>query len=351
MNILSTDILALSSEAALLARQGTVYYANSAASQLLGKCNGRSLNDIFGPDITEVQASAFITDYNISGYHYTIRVNRFDDGQIIFLQPCDNSPLLLNDALIYAIRNSLMNLNISVDTLRNRAEALGDSQQLSHLNSITHSSYKMMRVIGNASVVLAANNGNVVFSPEEMNVKEFVANLIDTVQTLCPHIELRLSYGDIHTLVADAAMVELIVLNLISNCFSHAANCQRVSINLTETRDSLIISVDDDGCGIAPELLGTVFDRYCHGFDLSNMLSGAGLGLAATRAAANLHCGTLLLESRQGHGTTVRVSLSRHVELAKLYTPQKHWESSMHSILTGLASCLPDELYTEVYLD
>jgi hypothetical protein len=351
MNILSTDILALSSEAALLARQGTVYYSNAAANQLLGNCKGRSIKDIFGSDVTEVQASAFVTDCTIAGYYYTIRVNRFDDGQIIFLRQCDSSPLLLNDALIFSMRNSLMNLNISVDTMRNRAEALGDREQLSCLNSVTHSSYKMMRVIGNASVVLAVNNGNVVFSPEEMDIKTFISNLVETVQTLCPHIQLCLSCGDIHPIVADAAMVELIVLNLISNCFSHAVNCQRVSIHLTETRDSLFISVDDDGCGIAPEMLGTVFDRYRHGFDLNNMLSGAGLGLTATRAAANLHCGTLLLESRQDYGTTVRVSLSRHLELSKLYTPQKHWESSMHSILTGLASCLPDELYTEDYLD
>ena len=81
------------------------------------------------------------------------------------------------------------------------------------------------------------------------------------------------------------------------------------------------------------------------------MLSGAGLGLTVVRSAACLHGGTLLLESRQGKGTTVRVSLSRHISSSVLKSPGEDLEPGIKTVLTGLADCLPDECYTERYMD
>lgn len=351
MHDLSTDILALSGEAALLIRRNLVYFANSAACRILGDCLGKSLRELFGPSVSETQAPAFIVDLSIAGRHYAVRVSRFEDGQLIFLRECSASPLLLNDALIFSMRNSLMNYSLSAEMLRARAEDLHDEQLLSTLRSITHSYYRMMRVLTNASTVLAITQGSVIFSPEELDIAALASGLVDTAGMLCPQVELRLLCEQVHPIAADRQLVELIILNLISNCLVHARGCTRVSLSLMESRDSLILSVDDDGCGIPPEQLGSVFDRYCHGFDMGSMLYGAGLGLTVARSAAHLHGGTLLLESRQGKGTTVRVSLSRHLSCPGLRSPRESWESNIHSILTALADCLPDSCYTEKYMD
>ena len=167
----------------------------------------------------------------------------------------------------------------------------------------------------------------------------------------CPGTAFSLSHGEIHPIVADRQLVELMVLNLISNCIVHAKGCTRVRVSLMETRENLVLSVDDDGCGIPPEQLGTVFDRYCHGFDTGSLYAGAGLGLTVARSVAQLHKGTLLLESRRDRGTTVRVSLSRRLSSDRLCSSQLPWESSMHGALTGLSDALSDDCYTESYLD
>ncbi len=353
MHDLSTDILALSGEAALLVRRNQVSFANSAACRILGAdCLGKSLKALLGPGIAEAQAPSFVADISLGGSSYAVRVSRFEDAQLVFLRKCDNSPLLLNDALIFSMRSSLMNFGLSADMLRTRAEENEDRELLDSLRSITHSYYRMMRVLTNASLVLALSQGSVIFSPQELDVAALAAGLVEPAAMLCPQVELRLSGEQVHPIYADRQLVELIILNLISNCLVHAKGCTRVSISLVETRDSLIISVDDDGCGIPPEQLGSVFDRYCHGFDMDSMLSGAGLGLTVARSAAHVHGGTLLLESRQGKGTTVRVSLSRHLEPSVLRSPGEPMEeSSMKAVLTGLADCLPDECYTERYMD
>lgn len=353
MQSFSTDILALFGEAALLVRHGRVHFANSAACQILGAdCGGKPVKELLGPVIAETQAASFVMDQSINGRHYAVRVNRFDDGQLIFLSPCSSSPLLLSDALIFSLRNSLMNFNISLDALRTRAELLGDEQLLLSLRSISHSYYKMTRLLSNASTALAVADGSILFAPGELDLAEFIASTADTVNMLCPGVETRFCGGEAHPITADRQLIELMLMNLISNALVHADGCTRININLLESKDSLIISVDDDGCGIAPDQLGTVFDRYCHGFDISSLLSGAGLGLTVARSIAHLHGGTLLLESRQGIGTTVRVSLSRHIGGAPLRSPQESWETAgMQNILTALADYLPDDCYTENFMD
>ena len=352
MRQISTEILALSSEPALMARHFRVFYANAAAVQIFGSdCQGKSLKELIGPALREVQASSFIIDQNINGSRYAVRMNQLDDHQIVFLRPCDNAPLLLNDALIYSMRNALMNFNVSADMLRIRAEEKGDADLLRELRAITHCYHKVMRVLSNASLLLSISNGSAPFAPDEMDMLALLSYQLDTVNMLSPEIEYSLSYEEVHPIVADRQLVEQMVMNLLSNCAVHAKGCTRVRLHLMETRESLILSVDDDGCGIAPEQLGTVFDRYRHGFDMGSMLCGAGLGLTVARSVAQLHKGTLLLESRQGKGTTVRVSLSRRLSSDRLCSSQLPWESSMHGALTGLSDALSDDCYTESYLD
>ena len=79
----------------------------------------------------------------------------------------------------------------------------------------------------------------------------------------------------------------------------------------TDTRHNLIISVSDNGCGIAPEALPHIFTRT---YTVSNArtpgsVSGSGLGLSIARAIVERHGGTICAESTLGKGTTFTVSL------------------------------------------
>ena len=352
LNQISTEILALSGEPALLARRFRVFFANAAARQLLGDdCEGKSLEDLLGPALCETQSPSFLLDQTVRGHRCSLRVNHIGDCQLIFLRRCGSTPLLLNDALLCSMRSALMNFGISAELLRARAEERGDSLLLKDLRSVTHCYYRMLRVLANASLVLSVTDGSAPFAPDEMDMVRFLSGLLDTVRMLCPGTAFSLSHGEIHPIAADRQLVELMVLNLISNCIVHAKGCTRVRLSLMETRENLILSVDDNGCGIPPEQLGTVFDRYCHGFDTGSLYAGAGLGLTVARSVAQLHKGTLLLESQQGRGTTVRVSLSRRLSADRLSVGQSAWENVMQGILAALADSLPDDCYTENYLD
>ena len=67
------------------------------------------------------------------------------------------------------------------------------------------------------------------------------------------------------------------------------------------------ISVKDTGCGIAPEHLPRVFDRFYRA-DSSRSSQGSGLGLALVKSIMDLHGGSAAVESEVDRGTTVTLT-------------------------------------------
>lgn len=350
---ISSDILALTSEAAVLIQRGKIVFANTAALENLGiDCVGKTVSALFGPDVAGTQAPSFIADVPVNGRHCVVRVSKLENQQVIFFSPADREPAVLNEPFLCSMRSSLMTIGISADKARERAEENGDGQMLSDLSALTRNYYRMIRMISNASLALGISANDLPFSPRTLDLSALCAGIVDTVRCFCREPELRLNSGDGFILNADPNYVHQLLMNLISNSLIHAEGCTRISISLIDSADSIILSVSDDGKGIPPERLHTVFDRYRHEFDISRMNDGAGLGLTVARRIAELHGGTLLLESRVDQGTTVRVSLSKRVSTAvRLCSSGPDHQCCAKDVLLWLSDYLPAEFYTEKYMD
>ena len=79
-----------------------------------------------------------------------------------------------------------------------------------------------------------------------------------------------------------------------------------ITLSAAAVDGALQIDVTDDGPGIAPELLGSVFDRFAKSVESR----GSGLGLSIARAIVIAHGGTIAAESPgDGRGTTIRITL------------------------------------------
>lgn len=106
-------------------------------------------------------------------------------------------------------------------------------------------------------------------------------------------------------IVADPTLLRRAITNLVSNALRHTGRGGEVLMSVKQERDGgATVSVCDNGCGIGPEHLPRVFDRfYRAGRPNPDHPEGAGLGLAIVDSILVLHGGSATIESAPGKGT------------------------------------------------
>ncbi|MGN6517202.1 MAG: PAS domain-containing sensor histidine kinase [Rhizomicrobium sp.] len=112
-------------------------------------------------------------------------------------------------------------------------------------------------------------------------------------------------------LTADRRAVKQIVLNLLSNALKFTPRGGHVWITAAAGKGRVVLSVRDDGIGIPADALprlGRAFEQAAT--DPMVAKSGTGLGLALVRALSESHGGAMQIDSAEGDGTTVTVTLA-----------------------------------------
>jgi len=120
---------------------------------------------------------------------------------------------------------------------------------------------------------------------------------------------LRLEIGPEVPLVAgDPVRLRQALDDLLTNAVSHTSGAGEVVVTVQAGDDKVIVSVADEGPGIALADQERIFER---GVRLGADRPGSGLGLPIARAIAEAHDGSLTVESTPGKGATFRLVLPR----------------------------------------
>jgi signal transduction histidine kinase len=102
----------------------------------------------------------------------------------------------------------------------------------------------------------------------------------------------------------DTAGIEQLFLNLLLNAAQALGEGGTARVVVEHEGDDVVVIIEDDGCGIEPERLATMFEPLATSRD-----GGSGLGLGIARHIARAHGGDVSIESEPGRGTRARVRL------------------------------------------
>jgi len=128
---------------------------------------------------------------------------------------------------------------------------------------------------------------------EQKEIREKNISLTEEVQ---PGIELKV----------DMALFSRMLVNLIRNAYRYGKEDGSIEVVLKKNSDGIILSVTDDGIGIAPDELPNIWNRF-YRVDQSRSFAkgdGLGLGLSMVRQIAELHGGIADVESELGNGSS-----------------------------------------------
>jgi len=141
------------------------------------------------------------------------------------------------------------------------------------------------------------------------------ALLLDVLESLRPlagarGVTLAASVVEPCDVMGDDVRLSQAFSNVVENAVKFTPSGGLVTVECRVRDGSAVVRVVDSGAGIPGEHLAHVFERFYRvNSSRHSTTGGAGLGLAIARAAIEVHCGTIEIESEPGRGTTVTIRL------------------------------------------
>lgn len=125
-------------------------------------------------------------------------------------------------------------------------------------------------------------------------------------------IDIEVFCGNDLTVLGNPHFLEQALINLIDNAIKYSPSGSKVIVKCEKSEDEVIIRVIDQGCGIPPEHLPRVFERFYRvDKGRSRDEGGTGLGLAIVKHVAYLHHGRVKVESTPGEGSIFSIHIPR----------------------------------------
>ena len=180
------------------------------------------------------------------------------------------------------------------------------------LNQIHSSGEHLLQLINDILDLSKVEAGQMDLHPGPVEIGNVIDDVRATVEPLArsKSIALNIETSPNLRLIADAAKVRQMLLNLVSNAIKFTHSGGQIDIRSRAVESWAEIAVTDTGIGIAQQDLGHLFTEF-HRLDSSPgpQQEGTGLGLALTRRFAQLHGGQVSVESELGKGSTFTLRL------------------------------------------
>lgn len=349
----------LSRDAVLGVEGGSILFLNAAAAGLFHAKPGDPAEDHIPSYILNDPAEQFVASLRLDdrpGYASAARSGDFLLLSIILPPEGDRVPPVLSGA-VRELAGALMATRLAVDVLTKSLSGDSDEKLRTHSAILYQSYYRMKRLCDHIAKADSLQRGLQPFHPRVVALDRMCGELCGSVNHFLAStgtaVEFVAEPGKYNTL-ADQSLVETLLLNAITNSIAHLPPekpDKRILLRLSRRGDRILLAVDDNGTGMTPESLPPLL--HTDASPLPDAASGTGLGLMVSRGIAELHGGALILESKDGVGTKLRVSLPvRLPEESVLHSPPVTYnKDGMSDLLTELSVILDKKFYTKTLFD
>lgn len=189
---------------------------------------------------------------------------------------------------------------------------LGSARYEEYATDINSSGKYLLGVINDILDMSKIEAGQFSLDREQIDLGPLISETVRVVslQAAQKAITVETRIANALTLFADRRAIKQIVINLLSNAVKFTGQGGHISVRARNTSAALVLTIEDNGCGIPKEALGKLgrpFEQVQNQFSKNH--AGSGLGLAISRSLAELQGGALKIRSTEGVGTIVSVRI------------------------------------------
>lgn len=234
--------------------------------------------------------------------------------------------------LAHELRNPLAPISAA-------AELMGivklDEAQLKQTSEvITRQVRHMTSLVDDLLDVSRVNSGLIILTKSPHEIKSIVSNAVEQVRPLIQARRHRLATDlapESGHVLADQKRLVQILTNLLNNAAKYTPEGGNLTLRTEVLDEHIVMSVQDNGIGIAPELQSRVFELFSQAECTSDRSQGGlGLGLALVQSLVELHGGKVTCFSEGlGKGSCFTVTLPRTREQDGLTDRQQNYKNSL----------------------
>jgi len=190
---------------------------------------------------------------------------------------------------------------------------LGDGRYREYSGLIQGAGHHLLSLISDILDMSKIEAGKFELHRQRFDVREIVRDCMDLMHERADRDGIAL-LNDVPsvplTIDADRRAMKQILLNLLSNAVKFTRSGGKVIVHARPEHGKLVLSVEDTGVGISPDQVGRLGNPFVQvRNNVGASQEGTGLGLALVRALAEIHDGSLKIESVVERGTTVSVTV------------------------------------------
>ena len=212
----------------------------------------------------------------------------------------------------HELRTPLTSIKSYVEALINGAmEDKGVKDNF--LGVVEKETERMVRLVQDLLILSQLDHRQIAWKKEWTDLKGFIEEIKDQVQVDFEEEAISLKINvppDLPSLYVDRDRIKQVLLNILNNARQYTSKGGKVTLEAREESGQLALVVTDTGCGIPPEDLPRIFERFYRvDKTRSRNHGGTGLGLSIARQIVEAHGGKMSIESKSGEGTRVMVNL------------------------------------------
>ncbi|OQB23873.1 MAG: Alkaline phosphatase synthesis sensor protein PhoR [Firmicutes bacterium ADurb.Bin182] len=185
-----------------------------------------------------------------------------------------------------------------------------------YLNIVIAENNRMINMVNDLLDLARIESGQFELNTEQFDINELIRRTLITFETRIGEkkLDVKAEFSQDHCFAeADSFKIAQVLRNLIDNAIKFSPEKSALYVKTHCEKNTVYVSIRDFGCGIAPEDIPYIFDRFykAEKAHTPKRHTGTGLGLSIVKHIIDLHDQQITVDSKLGEGTAFTFTLKK----------------------------------------
>jgi signal transduction histidine kinase len=213
----------------------------------------------------------------------------------------------------HQLRTPISAINWYTEMLLDQDVGKLNKKQKDYLREVYHSSKRMSNLVGSLLNISRIELGIFAIEPKPTDIIKISKSIIEEISHEAEKRKQKISENydkNIGLINVDENLMRIIIQNLVTNSVRYTSDGGKINISIRKEPKSLLVTVEDSGCGIPKAQQDRVFEKFFRADNVREKeTDGIGLGLYMVKQIVEKSGGKIWFESQEGKGTTFFVSI------------------------------------------